>query len=452
MFGVRKKEEWKKAASDVQESWLKNLEGELSGIQTELPSGMKERLGKAFRDVQLKTEEERKIRKNHRPALRWAVWMLLLLFVFGSWLIIDKTDKTARADAVDWTKKALGAEDSAQDAYTRLIRFLGGLPGEPNQYRDPKGEAWRPYFGGGWLDGGKDLVIALTDDSPEVATAFRDVLQYEYVVFRKVKYSYDELYTAYELLGKRQKEDAFRGLVSWGIDVQNNQVQVSFAEETDWEAFLTWADIRPADIFFKDAEWIWIIRDQEDLDLQELTILLQNDLLSDSRLTKLGEVEAAKTPAPELPPERLQGIEEYMRQKAESEKAVLTDSFVQAYTEYSSVEEWRKALIKENMAWMSVPGAWKQVLDKLLPTCRFELDEARIREKTGKPEKAEASIREYLLVRAIAEYYGIRITAAEVQNYIKKHQIELNILPRAAYNACEWRTLRELVIEKMTEP
>lgn len=550
MLSDKEKRELEQAASSVQDAWLAELDEEIGGIDAEPPAGMKERLAQAYRDAQAEPQKEEKTRKrkaSRRPVLRWAFAAIAMLIVLtGSWLAIDKT---ARAEAADWMKGVLGIESTAQEAYDRLLRFLGGAPGERDLYRNPKGEAWRPYFGGAWLNGKKDLVVALTDDSSETVKVFRDAMEFDRALFQKVKYSYDELYDAYETIRERLTEEPFQGLAAYSVNVEENRIDLSFTKDAiDVQyRFLTWldADVRKIDLFGFDSEPVWIIRDQEDADLKLANDLAAEGLLESCRLTQLGDVEAARTPAQELPPEMLQDIEEYMQNKAESEFTVtrldkqvveegdlvrisyrpytktqflemnsielpcrcggetapgleviqssvtpgrrvgesytidyagapydtdepvfcditilyiyraepheLDDAFVQEFTEYSSVEEWRDALIREKMSWGSVPDAWHQVLEKLLPACQFELDEDRIREKMTDPEMAKAAIREYLLVQAIAEHYGIAVTDADVQAYISEHQIYLYGLPGTALTACKWRALREKVIEKMTE-
>ena len=541
MLSDKEKRELEKAASSVQDAWLAELDEEIGGIGAEPPAGMKERLAQAYRDAQAeqtgKAEPEKK-RAPRRPVLRWALSAVAMLIVLiGSWLAFDKT---ARAEASDWMKNILGIESTAQEAYDRLLRFLGGTPDQRDRYRDPKGEAWRPVFGGAWLNGEKDLVVAVTDDSSEVTKVLQDVLRFDRVQFRRVKY---------ETIHERLKAEPFQGLAAYSVNVEENRIDLSFTEDAiDVQyRFLTWldADVRKIDLFGFDSEPVWIIRDQEDADLKLANDLAAEGLLESCRLTQLGDVEAARTPAQELPPEMLQDIEEYMQYKAESEFTVtrldkqvveegdlvrisyrpytktqflemnsielpcrcggetapgleaiqssvtpgrrvgesytidyagapydtdepvfcditilyiyraepheLDDAFVQEFTEYSSVEEWRDALIREKMSWGSVPDAWHQVLEKLLPACQFELDEDRIREKMTDPEMAKAAIREYLLVQAIAEHYGIAVTDADVQAYISEHQIYLYGLPGTALTACKWRAMREKVIEKMTE-
>nr|MBQ6241249.1 hypothetical protein [Lachnospiraceae bacterium] len=556
MFADKNRKEWEEAAAAVQDAWMKGLEEDLSGAETEaeLPAGMKERLAQVYRDAQMeqagKAKPEKK-RPPRRPAFRWAaVGFAALVIVIGSWLAFDKT---ARAEAADWMKGVLGIESSAQEAYDRLLRFLGGTPDQRDQYRDPKGEAWRPYFGGAWLNGEKELIVAVTDDSPEVTKVFQEAMRFDRAQFRKVKYSYDELYAVYKSMIDKAGQDPFPGLAASSLDIMHNQIEISFAEDsTDIQyRFLTWleADVREIDMFRFESEPVWIIRDQEDEDLKLANDLVTEGLLENSRLTELGDVEAARMPAQELPPEMMQDIEEYMQYKAETEFTVtkldkqvveegdlvkisyrpytdslfletqsielpckcggetapgleaiqssvtpgrrvgesytidyadapyaadepvycditilyiyraeaheLDDAFVQEFTEYSSVEEWRAALVREKMNLMSLPDAWDQVLKKLLAECTFEMDEETIRNESGstaEKNKMRAAIHEYLLVQAIADHYGITVTDADVQAYVSEHQISLYSLPGTAYTACEWRALREKVMEKMTEP
>ena len=543
----KEKTELEKAALSVQKAWLEGMEKEIGEIDEEQPAGMKERLAQAYREVQPQAgkRSDRSGRRSRRPALRWAFAAFAMLIILaGSWLAFDKT---ARAEAVYWMKGALGIELTSQEAYDRLIRHLGGTPDQRGLYRDPEGEALRPYFAGARLNEEKELVVEVTDDSPEILQAFRDVLRSDHVIFNKVRYSYDRLYAVYQKMCEKYQTEPFQGLSAFSIDIGSNRIEVDFWEDgfEIRDRFLAWLGMDNESMFRFTNEAVWVIRDQEDQDLMELTHLLEKDLLTASRLTELGDVEAARMPAQELPPEMLADIEYYMQYKAETtykitklekdtvedgdlvwityraytktqfldpkeieipcrcggelsppleaieasvtagrrvgesytieytdapyatdetvycditicyiylaEPCELNDEFVRKYTEYSSVEEWREAQIKEHMKWM-VPDAWDQVLKKLLPQCRFELDEERISAEADKPEKAMAQIREYLLVRAIADHYGITATDSDVQAYIDRCQIFLPGLPAAARTACEWRALRELVMEKMTEP
>lgn len=440
------------------------------------------------------------------------------------------------------------AESAAQEAYDRLLSFLGGDPGERSLYRDPKGEAWRPYYGGAWINGEKKLVVALTEDSEEIREKFREVLDYDGVVFQKVLYSYDSLYCLYENMIQKQQEEAFQSLSSYGINVQENRLEVELIGEEEQlrQDFLAWLQPDAEDMVqISLGEYVWVIRDQEDQELMDLTLLLQNGLLAGFRLTRLGDVEGARREAMDLSPEVKADIEQYMQHKADTEYTVikldkqvveegdlamisyrsytktrfldrksvelpvqcsgeqhpgleaimasvtpgrrvgetytieytnapfdidetvfcditilyiyraeaceLNDAFVQTFTEYSSVEEWRAALYREESLRMMVPEAWKRVLEKLLPACEFELDEAGIKEKASDAEKAGKAIREYLLVEAIARHYGIEISEAELQAYIKKQELSPKGLTGSALEACRWRALREKVIEKMTE-
>ncbi|MBP3729357.1 MAG: hypothetical protein J6H18_03730 [Lachnospiraceae bacterium] len=319
---IRNKE-WKEAAQSLQQMWLEKLDQDLAVMEADPPAGMKERLAEAYGKAQPQPAETKNRRPFRRPLLRWAAAAFgMLIILFAAWMAFDKT---ARAEVVDWMKTAMGLESSSTDAYGRLLRFLGGDPGERGQYRNPKGEAWRPYFGGAWLDGGKELVVALTDDSPELIRVFREVLNYDHVRFLRVKYSYDRLYEIYAKIGEKQKTDSFRGLSAYSLDVQNNRIEVNFAEpeEGTQERFLAWLDLSVADMFDFNSDFAWIIRGQEDQDLMELTLLLQNDFLEGSRLIQMGDPEAAGRPAQVLTAQQLAQIEAYMQFKVENEPTVI---------------------------------------------------------------------------------------------------------------------------------
>ena len=59
-------------------------------------------------------------------------------------------------------------------------------------------------------------------------------------------------------------------------------------------------------------------------------------------------------------------------------------------------------------------------------------------------------MKEYLLVKALADRYEIKVTAADLTVYYTRHGIRPETQTVTDSAVSEWRTLRELVMDKMT--
>ena len=536
------REDIKKAAKTVQQAWLSGLEQTLSPEESALPSGMQERITQAVTEQTAAAEKIQAVKETcfRRPVRRAAIAVLAVCLLAAVWLGVDKS---ARAEVQDWFRTLRGNAETyewpAKEAYSRLIDFIGGEGETRSLYKKAKGEAYRPYYGGAYLNEEKVLVVNVTDDSPEICTVFANVLQYDRVIFQKVQYSYDELYALYENLNRtEQGTEPFAGLAGCGIDVRNNRIEVSFTEddETLRQAFLDRLKDNEKEMVRFTEGALYTIATWEDQGRAELKYVLQNGLMEGSRLTELGDVESVRTRLPEPDPAE---IEAYMQRRVElfpriirSEKqtvepgdllkiswrvydetqeypqfgngkaetvrcgisnfdeqielsvegrtvgetytisytndlvagplfcditplyiytvepAELNDTFVKENTEYQTVEEWRSALLEEERR-AGQPEAWDAVLKKLLPECRFKMNEKRLKQSET-PERMEALVKEYLLVKALADRYGIEVTAADLTAYCTRHGIRPETQTVTDSVVSEWRTLRELVMDKMT--
>ncbi len=526
----------------MQQAWLSGLEQTLSPEESALPSGMQERITQAVTEQTAAAEKIQAVKETcfRRPVRRAAIAVLTVCLLAALWLGLDKN---ARAEVQDWFRNLSGNAETnawpAQEAYARLIDYVGGEGETRSLYKKAKGEAYRPYYGGAYLNEEKVLVVNVTDDSPEICTVFANVLQYDRVIFQKVQYSYDELYALYENLNRtEQGTEPFAGLAGCGIDVRNNRIEVSFTEddETLRQAFLDRLKDNEKEMVRFTEGALYTIATWEDQGRAELKYVLQNGLMEGSRLTELGDVESVRTRLPEPDPAE---IEAYMQRRVElfpriirSEKqtvetgdllkiswrvydetqeypqfgngkaetvrcgksnfdeqielsvegrtvgetytisytsdlvagplfcditplyiytvepAELNDTFVKENTEYQTVEEWRSALLEEERR-AGQPEAWDAVLKKLLPECRFKMNEKRLKQSET-PERTEALVKEYLLVKALADRYEIKVTAADLTVYYTRHGIRPETQTVTDSAVSEWRTLRELVMDKMT--
>ena len=535
------KEEIKQAAKTVQQAWLSSLENSSESEESALPIGMQERITEAV-TAQTSAGKAKLAKETHfrRPVRHAAIAVLAVCLLAALWLGLDKN---ARAEVQDWFRNLSGNAETyewpAQEAYARLIDFIGGEGETRSLYKKAKGETYRPYYGGAYLNEEKVLVVNVTDDSPEICQAFADVLRYDRVLFQKVQYSYDELYALYEALNRiEQGAEPFAGLAGCGIDVRNNRIEVSFTEddETLRQAFLDRLKEDEKEMVRFTEGTLYTIATWEDQARAELKYILQNGLMEGSRLTELGDAESVRTILPEPDPA---GIEAYMQRRVELlpriirlekqtvepgdllkiswrvydetqeyplfgngkaetvrcgksnfdeqielsvegrtvgetytisytsdlvagplfcditplyiytvEPAELNDTFVKENTEYQTIGEWRSVLLEEERR-AGQPEAWDAVLKKLLPECRFKMNEKRLKQ-SDTPEKTEALVKEYLLVKALADRYEIEVTGADLTAYYLRHGIRPETQTVTDSAVSEWRALRELVMDKMT--
>lgn len=132
-----------------------------------------------------------------------------------------------------------------------------------------------------------------------------------------------------------------------------------------------------------------------------------------------------------------------------TEAAQLNDAFVQAHTAYRTVEEWRSALYREE--WIANRGpAWEKAFNQLMAESSFALDEKKIEKNAADPEQAKMRVREYLLIKALADHFGLTVSAEDLNDYCARQHVRIELLSLAEQEACEWCALREKVMNRMT--
>ena len=132
-----------------------------------------------------------------------------------------------------------------------------------------------------------------------------------------------------------------------------------------------------------------------------------------------------------------------------TEAAQLNDAFVQAHTAYRTVEEWRSALYREE--WIANRGpAWEKAFNQLIAESSFALDEKKIEKNAADPEQAKMRVREYLLIKALADHFGLTVSAEDLNDYCARQHVRIELLSLAEQEACEWCALREKVMNRMT--
>ncbi|MBO4872494.1 MAG: hypothetical protein J5496_03660 [Lachnospiraceae bacterium] len=541
------KRDIREAAAAVQQVWLYSLAEQMNTENTPLPENLAMRLSQALETQQESAAQASgKKRLFSHPRYRIITALLAICLLLGGWLAVDVKARAAVADGLSrlFSSKQQREYD-AYKAYERLMDFIGGEGENRKNYRKAAGEAYRSVYGGAYLNTDKTLVIFLTEDTEEIRQVFRNALQFDEVLFKAADYSSDELYALYERINVRVQEEAFPDTdAEWELDVTENRVQVHLSELTEEtrDAFFRWLGTDAERMIIFSEKNGYSITTPESLERAKLDQILKNELFDDCHLIKLGNIDAARTPAAE--PSREQ-IERFMQRRVEnapmilrSEKslveegdllkaswriysetkiyedlmmkeetircgettpspyrqviersvegrkvgetftiemnreafgadeplwcdvtiryiytvtpAVLDDAFVRTNTEYDSVEAWREALFREELRDYQ-SAAWEEVLEKLLPASSFRLNEGKIREKTENPDDTIAQIKEYLLVRALADACGIEVTAEDTCDYCSRNRInpEAQTVRQAAVT--EWRVLRELVIEEMTK-
>lgn len=304
------KEEWRKAAGNVQRGWLDGLEKTAASEGTPLPDGFEERLSKAWADpVPVKKAFLR------RPLPRVAAAVLAVVMILGIWLAVDKK---AQAQVQDWIRQ-FSPQDRAMSMYNRLMHFIGGVGSDRSRYRNAKGEAYRKYYGGSYLREDGQFIVCLTDTSPEIVAVFQKALGDGQFEVRQAAYSYDELNEMMDYIVSRSQTEHFSGISYYGIDEANNCITMHFSEENLSEEFFSWLG-RDERGMFRFEDYVgYIVFDQKTNEDIWLKNLLKKGVLDNCRLTEHGDFEAART-ALSAPSEDTisEWVEEIIRNKVEN--------------------------------------------------------------------------------------------------------------------------------------
>lgn len=152
--------------------------------------------------------------------------LIAVCFIPNATAYAIESDSKTTTDSNVLSAELQALENEANEKYNKLLEVWAYNP----QFIDDVDANFPAFYGGAYINGEKKLVIQVTSLDESITEYFEKIIDLTNVVFEEVKYSYDELKQAHEVIVKKMDATSADSLISKiagvGISFPDNAVSL----------------------------------------------------------------------------------------------------------------------------------------------------------------------------------------------------------------------------------
>lgn len=167
------------------------------------------------------------MKKSSKNILSWLLCVAIIVWLQPiASFAAENTDEALQNSVSVLSEELQAKENAANEKYNTLLRYWAFDP----QYVSDMNADFPAFYGGAYINEGKELVIQVTELKDDITAYFASMIDLEDVVFEEVKYSFLELKAEYDAIREQlnpYSRDATVACISGiGLSFRNNSINL----------------------------------------------------------------------------------------------------------------------------------------------------------------------------------------------------------------------------------